>query len=100
MLAGQVIFTAVMFYLVYQQNIFADTYRTRKNYYRQSPLLFAAAAIFFGNSLFKKKLVLINEESRSDAKQNLHKYRSAMFMQWGLMEAACLVCGICLLLTR
>lgn len=98
MLAGQVIFTAVIFILVYQK-IFLPVLAEHEKPMQALAIAFAAAAIFFGNSLFKKKLALINENHGNDAKLKLTKYRSASIMQWGLLETACLVSGICLLLT-
>lgn len=98
MLAGQVIFTAVMFVLVYKEEyspVFAEYEKT----IQVAALVFSALAIFIGNSLFKKKLALINEQTITDSKTKLTQYRSASFMQWALLEAGCLVNGICLFLT-
>lgn len=98
LLAGQVIFIAIMFYLVYRKEM-DPIFIEQEKLLQAIAIVFAAIAIFFGTNLFKKKLALINESAGNDAKTKLTKYRAASMLQWGMMEAACLVCGICLLLT-
>lgn len=98
MLAGQIIFTVVMFVLVYQK-IFLPVLAAQEKAIQVIALVFDALAIFTGTNLFKKKLALINEHTVTEAKTKLIQYRSACVMHWGLLEAACLVTGICLMLT-
>ncbi|MBK8609329.1 MAG: hypothetical protein IPL84_05115 [Chitinophagaceae bacterium] len=98
LLAGQVIFNAIMFYLVYSKEMM-PLFTHQEKMMQIAAIGYAAIAIFAGTSLFKKKLALINDDTGGDARTKLTKYRSASMLQWGLMEAASLVCGICLLLT-
>lgn len=98
MLMGQVIFTAVMFFLVYKKMLDPVAAKHEK-ILQLVAIVFAAVAILLGNSIFKKKLVWINQHSSLDAKTKLEMYRSATFLHWGLAEAGCLVSGICFLLS-
>ncbi len=98
MLAGQVIFTAIMFYLVYSKTMLPILAKEEKNL-QAIALLSTAVALFAGNKLFKRKLEQIKEDPGASAKDNLIKYRSASLLQWGLVEIPCLICGICLLVT-
>ena len=98
MLVGQIVFTGIMFILVYREElspIFAEHEKT----IQIAALIFSALAIFIGNSLFKKKLTLMNGYTITDAKTKLTQYRSASLMQWALLETGCLVNGVGLLLT-
>lgn len=98
MLAGQVIFTAVIFVLVYKEE-YSPVFAEHEKTIQIAALAFSALAIFIAISLFKKKLAVINEQTVTDSKTKLTQYRSASIMQWALLEAACLVPGICLFLT-
>jgi hypothetical protein len=98
MLVGQLIFTGIIFFLNYRE-IFLPTFAEHEKILQTIAILFTVMAVFLGAKLFKKKLALINENPGADATLKLTQYRSASIMQWGLLEAACLVCAICLLLT-
>lgn len=98
MLVGQMVFTAVMFILVYRKEL-SPILAEHEKTIQIVALVFSALAIFFGNSLFKKKLALMNGYTVTDAKAKLTQYRSACLMQWALLEAACLINGVGLLLT-
>jgi len=98
MLVGQVIFSAVMFVLVYKEE-YSPVFAEHEKTIQVVALVFSALAIFIGNSLFKKKLAVINEQTVTDAKTKLMQYRSASIMQWALLEAACLLNGVCLFLS-
>lgn len=98
MLLGQVIFTAVMFFLVYKKMLEPVAAKHEK-ILQLIAIFFAAIVILLGNNLFKRKLALINQHSSLSSKSKLEMYRSAMFLYWGLAEAGSLVSGICLLLS-
>lgn len=98
MLTGQVIFTAIIFYLVYSKTML-PVLASQEKTLQGIALLSAVIALFAGTKLFKKKLELIKEDIVAGAKEKLVKYRSASLLQWGLVELPCLVCGVCLLLT-
>ncbi len=97
LLAGQIIFSVVMFILV-QQKIFEPVLTKHEKIMQVIALIFAALSLFIGASFFKKKLALINDNMVIDAKAKLSQYQSASLVQWSLLEAAILVCGISYLL--
>lgn len=98
MLAGQLLFTGVIFYLVYSKAILPTLVEYEKTIQVMAVVL-SAATLFIGNSLFKKKLLLLQADTNTAAKEKLLTYRSMCMLQWGLAEAGILVCGICLLVT-
>ncbi len=98
MLVGQIVFTVVMFVLVYRKEL-SPIFSEHEKTIQIVALVFSALAIFIGNSLFKKKLALMNGYNTTDAKTKLTQYRSACLMQWALLEAGCLINGVGLLLT-
>jgi len=98
MLAGQVIFTSVILYLVYSKTML-PTLDHQEKILQVVALLATAVALFAGTKLFKTKLELIKEDTAAGAKEKLLKYRSASLLQWGIIELPCLVCGVCLLLS-
>lgn len=98
MLVGQIMFTAVIFYLIYSKVMLSTLVEYEKTL-QVIAVVFSALTLFIGNSLFKKKCLLIQADTKTGAKEKLIKYRSVCLIQWGLAEAGILVCGICLLCT-
>jgi hypothetical protein len=98
MLAGQVIFTAVIFYLIYSKTMLAILVENEK-IMQVIALVFIAATIFAGNRLFKKKLLELNEDEQTATKEKMLAYRTICLIQWALLEAGVLLCGIFALLT-
>lgn len=98
MLIGQLIFLGVLFYMVYSKTFMPPMAAYDKTV-QVVALLFTAAALFAGFTLFKKKLALIKEDSLAGVKEKFEKYRGASMLRWGLTEAPVLFCGICFFLT-
>lgn len=98
MFIGQIVFIAVTFYLVYSK-IFLPVFAEEQKMLQVIALLFAAVTMFAGNKLFKSKLQQIQDDTNAAAKERLLQYRTISILQWALVEAPCLLCGICLLLT-
>ena len=98
MLAGQVFFTAVIFYLVYSK-IMIPMFVEHEKMLQVIAIAFVSAVIFIGINLFKKKLLVIKDDAQIEANKKILKYRSICLIQWALLEAGVLFCGICTLLT-
>jgi len=98
MLVGQLLFMAVLFYLVYSKMLVPPLAEYDKMV-QVTALLFTAAALYAGFILFKKKLALINDNPLAGVKEKFEKYRGASMLQWGLTEAPVLFCGICFFIT-
>jgi len=97
MLAGQLLFTGAMFYLVYSKKIIPPLPGQDK-ILQVMAILFAAFAFFGGNSIVKRKLSAIRENTGVSVKEKFEKYRSAAVFQWALLEGAVLFCGVCFFL--
>lgn len=98
MLMGQIIFSGVIFYLVYGEMVLPVLAAFEK-ILQVVALFFTAVSLTISSRLFKKKLVTIDQAGSSGDKEKLEKYRSAVLMQWSLAELPCLVCGTGLLLS-
>jgi|GWRWMinimDraft_12_1066020.scaffolds.fasta_scaffold12551_2 hypothetical protein len=98
MLAGQVIFTAVIFYLIYSKMKLPILVEHEK-LLQVVALVFVTVTIFAGNRLFKKKLLVLNEDVQTATKDKMLAYRTICLIQWALLEAGVLLCGIFALLT-
>ena len=98
MLAGQVIFTAVIFYLIYSKMKLPILVEHEK-LLQVVALVFVTVIIFAGNRLFKKKLLVLNEDVQTATKDKMLAYRTICLIQWALLEAGVLLCGIFALLT-
>ena len=97
MLAGQLIFAAVAFYLVY-----AIAFNTPFHYPEQILQVVAIAfAIggFYGGSFFFKRLVSNARELQSGPEKKFAIYQSACLLQWALIEGPSLLVIICFLFT-
>ena len=98
LLTGQIIFIAVIFYLVYSHT-FLPILASQQKIMQPIVLIFAAIALFTGKKLYKSKLEQIQADINLSAKEKLIQYRSASILLWALVEAPSMVCGICLLLS-
>lgn len=98
MLAGQLIFLGVMFYLVYSKTMIPPFVEQEK-ILQVTAIVFTAGALFAGNSMFKRKQALMKEDPLAEAKAKFTIYRQACMLQWSLTEASVLICGICYFLT-
>lgn len=98
LLIGQILFIAVMAFLVYKKIVLPPLVEHDK-ILQVIALIFSALAIFVGKSIFKKKLMAISDAGSMDAKTKLSQYRSICVQQWSFLEAACMLNGIFLMLT-
>ena len=81
MLLGQLIFLGVMFYLVYSKTMLPPLVAQEK-ILQVAAIVFTAAAMYVGISIFKKKLALIKENPLTEAKEKFTKYRQTCMLQW------------------
>ncbi|MBK7122974.1 MAG: hypothetical protein IPH68_09305 [Chitinophagaceae bacterium] len=98
MMIGQLIFLGVLFYMIYSKT-FVPPMAEHDKIVQVAAILFTAATLFAGFTLFKKKLAFIKEDPLAGVKEKFEKYRGASTLQWGLTEAPVLFCGICFFLT-
>ena len=98
LLAGQIIFTAVIVLTVYSK-LQLPVLTEMDRMFQVIAILLAAAGFFAGSSLFKKKLLQIREMQSANAKEKFAVYRSACIMQWALLEGPCLFSIISFFLT-
>jgi hypothetical protein len=98
MLAGQLIFLGVMFYLGYSKTMIPPLVEQEK-ILQVAAIVFTAAAIYIGIRIFNRKLALIKEDPLTKAKEKFTKYSQACMLRWSVTEAPVLICGICYLLT-
>lgn len=97
LLMGQIIFAAVCVYLVYSGKVKSFSINLDKPL-QVAALLMAAAGVFAGNTLFKKKLLQIRD-LQENAKQKFEAYRAASLLQWSLIEVPSIFSIICFFLT-
>ena len=98
MLAGQLMFMGVLFYLQYSKTV-TPMLVEQDRILQVIAIIFAAFAFYLGISLFKKKLMAIREDVNLAVNQKFEKYRAACIMQWALLEGAGLFCSLCFFLT-
>lgn len=97
LLMGQVLFAAVSFYLVYTK-VFTAPAKELEKYLQVAALLAVAIGLYAGLTIFKKRLQQINDTT-TGAKEKFEKYRTAVIIQWSLLEAPALFCIICFMVT-
>lgn len=97
MFFGQLVFLAVLFFLVYRKSVSAPL-AAQDKICQVIAIVFSALAFFAGNELFKRRLTAIKDGIDSAVKEKFDKYRSACIIQWALLEGAVLFCGICFFL--
>ena len=90
MLAGQLIFAGIAFYMVYTNQV-EFPMKENDRIFQIVSIVLAAGGFFAGVTLFKKKLQAIRDMN-TDAKGKFAAYRSACIMQWALIEGPCLFC--------
>jgi uncharacterized membrane protein YbhN (UPF0104 family) len=98
MLAGQILFVAVLFYLGYTREKL-PTLSNLDKILQAAAIALAAMAFFFGGTFFKKKLADIKRNEKAGTKEKLDKYKTASIVQWAMLEGACLFCGVSFFIT-
>lgn len=97
LLAGQIIFAFVCFYLVFTKAL--EFYLQDMDRILQViAIVFSATGFFAGNFLFKKRLLEARELS-SGLNEKFAIYRSGCIIQWALLEGPGIFCIICFFLT-
>jgi len=97
LLAGQVLFMAVLVYLSYSKTI-TPALPEQDKIFQLIAIALSGAAFFIGTKIFKKKLLEIRDDNQSDVKVKFDKYRGASIVQWALIEGASLFCCFCFFL--
>lgn len=98
LLSGQLLFSFVVFYMVYSK-MMLPAMQDQDKTFQLMAIAFAALAYFAGNTLFKKKMVQLRNTPDASIKEKFVQYRTACLIQWALLEAATLFCGVSFLLT-
>jgi hypothetical protein len=97
MLMGQVLFTAVCFYLLYSKSVIPSLHELDKTL-QVITIIFSVAGFIAGNFLFKKRLPQAKESSLP-LKEKFAIYRSGCIIQWALLEAPALLSVVSFFLT-
>jgi hypothetical protein len=97
MLAGQVLFATVCFYMLYSKTVIPALQDLDK-ILQVLAITLSAAGFFAGNFLFKKRL-LQAKESPAGLTEKFAIYRSACILQWALLEGPGIFSIICFFLT-
>lgn len=97
LLAGQLLFSGVVFYLVYAK-IMLPSLQEQDKTFQLLAIAIAVIAYYSGNYLFKKKMSQLKENVNASITEKFVQYRTACLIQWALLEAATLFCGISFLL--
>ena len=97
LLAGQIIFAAVCFYLIYSHTVIPGGTELDK-ILQVVALILTAGGVFAGMTIFKKKLAAIRE-MQTGAKEKFDQCRLACIIQWALMEGPSIFCIVCFFLT-
>jgi hypothetical protein len=98
MLAGQVLFIAVLFFMAYSKKI-EPVMPGMDKALQIIAVLLSAAGFFLGTNIFKKKLLAIRGNmNNTGVQEKFGKYRMACIMQWAMLEGPCLFCCICFFL--
>jgi hypothetical protein len=98
MLAAQVIFAAITFYLVYSKTLVSPLAQEEK-ILQVVALLVAAGAIFGGAKFFNSRMAALKGQPLTKISEKFPAYRSASIVHWALIEAATFISIIGLFLT-
>ncbi len=96
MLAVLVAFSLISTYLVYSGN-FTPSMQENQQLLQVAALALAGLGIFFGNRIFKSRLMDI--QNMPTLKEKIGFYQSANIVRWALIEGAALFSIVCFLLT-
>jgi hypothetical protein len=97
LLMGQVFFAAVCVFMIYTKAA-EPALKEIEKILQVAALVMTVGGIFAGMAVLKKKLFQIREmQADADAKFSL--YRSALILQWALLEGPSIFCIICFFLT-
>jgi hypothetical protein len=98
MLAGQVLFIAILFFMAYSKRLLPLVPEIDKPV-QVIAVLLSAAGFFLGANIFKKKLLAIRDDMVDNGiQEKFAKYRMAAIIQWAMLEGPCLFCCTCFFL--
>ena len=99
MLAGQVLFIAILFFIAYTKKI-EPVLPEMDKVLQIIALLLSAGGFFLGANIFKKKLLSLRDDmNNTGVQEKFAKYRVACIIQWAMLEGPCLICCTCFFLT-
>ncbi len=96
LLGGLVFFALISLYLVYSGS-FSPTMQENQQLLQIAALGLAGLGIFFGNRIFKSRLLAIQD--MPTAKEKIAFYQAANIVRWAFIEGAALFAIICFMLT-
>jgi uncharacterized membrane protein YsdA (DUF1294 family) len=97
LLMGQVFFAAVCVFIIYTKAA-EPALKELEKVLQVVALVMTTGGIFAGMAVFKKKLLQIRE-MQADAEAKFSLYRSALILQWALLEGPSIFCIICFFIT-
>ncbi len=96
LLGGLFLFAVVSLYLVYTGS-FPPSMQDNEQLLQVGALALAGLGIFFGNRIFKSRMLAIQD--MPTAKEKIAFYQTANIVRWALIEGAALFSIICFMLT-
>jgi hypothetical protein len=96
-IAGQVIFAAIAFYLVYA-HIFVSYPKQLEKPLQLASVLLSVGGFIIGNLIFKNRIGSVIG-TRETVSKKIYTYRVACLIQWALIEAACFFSILSFMLT-
>ena len=90
MLAGQVFFAAIFFYLIYTAKYLPSKEGEEDRILQVIGIVVAAAGFFAGTVVFKKKMAQARD-LQAGIKEKFSIYWSACIIQWALIEGPCVI---------
>ena len=88
LLAGQVMFAAIAFFLIYTDKMVPSMAELDKTF-QLIAVAISVTAVFAGATLFKRKIQNIRSADGT-VTEKFNIYRSAYITQWALLEGACI----------
>jgi hypothetical protein len=98
LLAAQILFIAVLFYLGYTKEQIPSLRNTDK-LLQVAAIALSAIAFFGGARFFKQRLLAIRANDKATIKEKLDQYKTASIVQWAMLEGATIFCGISYFIT-
>lgn len=97
MLMGQLIFAAIIFFLLYSNN-FVPPFQRYDRGLQLVAVILSFAGFYIGTFFILKRKVIALKNSDLFAQDKFRHYRTACTLQWILLEIPCIFSGICFLL--
>ncbi|MBS1509194.1 MAG: hypothetical protein JST86_00020 [Bacteroidetes bacterium] len=94
LLALQIMITAALFYFGFTRSRIATLSDTLYINYHIAVFIFVAIALWFSAFFFKRKLMQIARNPGWPLQKKTGQYKMGSFVQWILLDAATLLCGV------